>query len=139
MLVLYLSQYHASSAGETIVIAFKYVNEHSLIWSDEGSDADRDVSIWHPIDIESGYYPLGDTATPSHEEPPSPSLTVSALVDDALAPPTGFTEIWNDRGSDADKNVRVMKMDAPDGYTCLGHVAVRGYKNKPDKKQYRYI
>ena len=64
-------------------------------------------------------------------------MTVTALVADALAPPTGFKEIWRDKGSGADRDVKVMKMRAPNGYTCLGYVAVRGYKNTPDKGQYR--
>lgn len=64
------------------------------------------------------------------------SLTVKALEPDALAPPTGFTEIWNDRGSGANDDVRVMKMNAPSGYTCLGHVAVRGHTNTTNYGQY---
>lgn len=125
--------------GQKVVIAYKYVTEYSLIWSDAGSGAYEDVSIWHPVDIEHGYFPLGDTANPSHKKPEIPSLTVSALEPDALAPPSGFAEVWDDSGTRADKDVRIMKMKAPKGYTCLGHVAVRGHSNKPDENQYRYI
>ena len=68
-----------------------------------------------------------------------PSLTVTDLTGDALAPPTGFTEVWNDRGSDADDDVRVLRMNPPAGYTCLGYVAARGYGTTPNANQYRYV
>lgn len=110
-----------------------------LIWDDSGSGASRDVSIWQPEEIESGFFRLGDTAVASHGRPNFPSLTVSALTSDALAPPAGFTEVWNDRGSGADDDVRIMRMDPPSGYTCLGHVAVRGHSATPDSNLYRYV
>ena len=90
------------------------------------------------MDIQSGFFPLGDAATASHSKSNVPSLSVSAKVDGALAPPVGFTEIWNDRGSGARADVRIMRMDPPSGYTCLGHVAVVGYSSLPDANQYRY-
>ena len=123
--------------GQSIAVAYKFLNEYTQIWSDRGSGADEDVSIWQPVKVDNDYFPLGDTATPSHGKPSKGSLMVTALVPDALAPPTGFNEIWNDRGSGADEDVRVMEMNAPSGYTCLGHVAVRGYMNTPDNNHYR--
>lgn len=95
------------------------------------------VSIWRPLEIQSGYFPLGDVATSSHNKPNIPALSVSAVVSDALAAPTGFTEIWNDRGSGANRDVRVMKMNPPSGYTCLGYVAIEGYSSVPNKNLYR--
>lgn len=123
-------------AGQTIGIAFKYVNDYSLIWDDSGSGASRDISIWRPVDLESGFFPLGDTAKTSHDKPIGSSLTVSAVVDDALARPADFIEVWNDRGSGADDDVRILRMDPPSGYTCLGYVAVQGYDNLPEANHY---
>lgn len=114
------------------------MNDYTAIWTDSGSGADRDVSFWRPYDIQSGYFPLGDAATASHNKPPVPAMTVTALESGALAPPTGFSEVWTDRGSGADRDVRVMKMNPPSGYTCLGHVAVEGYNTYPDTNRYRY-
>ena len=122
-----------------IAIAFKYVTDYTLIWTDSGSGADRDVSFWRPYDVQSGYFHLGDAATASHGKPSNPSLTVTALVADALAPPAGFSEVWNDQGSGADRDVRVMRMNPPSGYTCLGYVAVIGYGTNPDRNRYRYV
>ena len=124
--------------GSSISIAFKYVTDYTLIWTDSGSGADRDVSLWRPYDLQSGYFPLGDVAVASHGKPPTPALTVTALEADALAPPASFSEIWNDRGSGADRDVRVVKMNPPSGYICLGNVAVVGYNSYPDRNQYRY-
>lgn len=128
-----------TSAGQNIAIAFKHVNEYAHIWDDRGSGADRDVSIWKPVDIESGFFALGDTASASHRKPDAHSMTVSALIDGALAPPVGFTEEWNDAGSGANADVRIMRMNPPIGYTCLGHVAVQGHGSTPDPNQYRYV
>lgn len=129
-------QFHA---GQNTEITFKYVTTYNLIWKDSGSEADREVSIWQPQEIEHGYYPLGDVATASHGKPGVPAMTVSAKTSNSLAPPFSFTEVWNDRGSDADTDVRVMKMIPRYGYTCLGHIAVVGYSSTPNKNQYRYI
>lgn len=115
------------------------MTQHNFIWSDEGSDADEDVFIWQPVDVERGYYPPGDAATPTHKKPTISSMTVSALVPDALAPPTDFTEVWNDGGSGADEDVRIMNMNPPQGYICLGQVAVNGYSNRPNKDQYQQL
>lgn len=65
------------------------------------------------------------------------SLMVKDLVPGALAPPTSFTEIWTDRGSGAYEDVKVMKMNPRSGYTCLGHVAVKGYRSIPNNYNYR--
>jgi hypothetical protein len=124
-------------AGQTIAVAYRYVDEFSFIWSDSGSGADKDVSIWRPLELESGYFPLGDIATPSHSKPNVPALFVSAVVSDALVPPASFTEIWNDRGSGANRDVRVMRMNPPRGYICLGYVAIEGYNSMPNKNLYR--
>ena len=113
-------------------IVFKYVKEYELIWDDGGSGAKRDVSIWRPVDIEVGFYPLGDTARGQYGKPVVPSITVSAGVSGALAKPLGFQHIWNDRGSGANNDVLIAKLVPTHGYTCLGDVAVPNYGYKPD-------
>lgn len=39
----------------------------------------------------------------------------------------------------AHSDIRVMKMNPPADYICLGHVAVLGYDSTPDTKQYQYL
>ncbi len=110
------------------------------IWNDKGSGANKGVSIWRPIDYQAGYYPLGDVAVASHDKPSSVAMTVSAVESNALKAPKDFTEIWNDKKSRANKNVKIYKMNPYDGYTCLGHVAISGSystSTKPDVNEYR--
>ena len=126
------------TTGELPPISFKYVENYELIWKDEGSSADRDVSIWRPIDNQYGYYPLGDVAVASHKYPTIITMTVTALESDALKKPASCEEVWNDKGSGADEDVTVYKLTAPFNYTCLGHVAVESYDREPDLNNYRF-
>ena len=49
---------------------------------------------------------------------------------DALARPTGYTRIWVDDGSGADKDGSCWRPEPPEGYVALGDVFVRG-RSKP--------
>ena len=115
------------------------MKEYDFIWNDRGSGANSDVSIWRPVDIEHGFYPLGDTARGQYGKPVIPAITVSAGVSNALAKPISYKLIWNDRGSWADRDVRIFKLIPPSGYTCLGDVAVPNYDDAPDLNKYRYV
>ena len=120
-------------------IAYRYTESYAHIWDDGGSGAYKDVSIWRPISYQAGFYPLGDTAVATHSKPSVISITVKELKPGSLIAPTGFQEMWNDRGSGARGNVRILRMTAPFGYSCLGHVAIDSYSQLPDKNKYRYI
>ena len=67
------------------------------------------------------------------------ALSVKAAKPGALAPPVSYTFLWNDRGSGADSDVTLYKMNAPWGYTCLGDIAVNSYYVKPDLGLYRCV
>ena len=75
------------------------------------------------VDSNSNFRPLGEVATNLHARPSINAVTVLAEISNALAPPIGFTEVWNDRGSGAHTEVRVIWMNPSSGYTCLGYVA----------------
>ena len=124
--------------GTQAHVAYKYIDQYEYVWNDRGSGADRDVAIWTPSDFENGFYPLGDTAEASHQIPTSFSATVSALTPDALAPPMSYIEVWRDRGSGADQDVKIFRLIPKSSYTCLGYVAVNGYNTLPDLNRYRY-
>ena len=117
-------------------ILYKLSTTYVKIWDDSGSGADDDVSIWRAYSNDEGYLPLGATAVGYHSSPGDTTLVAKAVEGGALAHPTGFSEVWNDRGSGADDDVRVMSMNAPTGYTCIGHVAVEGYSNLPNANHY---
>lgn len=112
---------------------------YDWIYDDSGTGADRDVSIWRPTNAEYGYYPLGDAAVASHSAPTTSSMMVKELTPGALNSPVSFTEIWNDRGSGGRHDVRILRMNPPHGYVCLGNVAVLGYSNYPDRNKYRFV
>ena len=87
--------------------------------------------------FDNSYYSLGDVVVASHGKPGYAVLLVKELESGALKAPSSFSEIWNDRGSGADSDVRIMRMNPPYGYTCLGNVAVRGYSTYPSAYKYR--
>ena len=118
-------------------IAFKYVEDYEWIWDDGGSGASKDVSIWRPIDFQSGYYPVGDVAVSSHSKPEVPALTVKALESGTLKKPYDFTRIWTDAGSGAYDDVAVYRMNPYSGYTCIGDIAVGHHSDLPDGNKYR--
>lgn len=122
--------------GQSESISYKFINDFNLIWNDKGSGADEDIAIWRPSPP-SGYYLLGDVATSTYDRPTRSSLVVRGLTNDALARPVGFSQVWTDRGSGADSDVKIMKILPPHGYVCLGDVAVNSYGGIPDYNLYR--
>lgn len=87
---------------------------------------------------EEGFYALGDVATPTYNKPIGTAIMVQhPKGSDAVQPPVGFTEVWNSKGSSGKYNVRIMRMNPPEGYTALGDVVVVGYPNLPDASKYR--
>lgn len=129
----------ATTNGKVDYIYFKRTSDYVKIYTDSGTGAWRDASIWRPHDPENGYYPVGDVAERSHNKPQISSILVKDVGDGLVAPPDDFSEIWNDRGSGGSQDVRVMKMNPPNGYKCIGAVAVIGYKNMPNRNNYRCV
>ena len=78
----------------------------------------------------------GDVAWASYQRPGTHALIVKGLEEGSLAQPVGFTEVWNDAGSGAHRDVKIYRMDPPPGYTCLGYVAAEG-SSVPDLFHYR--
>ena len=59
--------------------------------------------------------------------------------DDFVKKPTSWTWIWDDSGSGADNDVAIYRLNPPNGYKCLGMVAVQGYTHGPDLNRYRCV
>ncbi len=123
------------------------MNEYNKIWDDRGSGAKQDVSIWRPVQSQSGHFILGDIAVLGHGIPgafgkgiPSAfAMAVRALTAGALALPASATEIWRDSGSGARNDVKILRLNPWPGYTCLGHIAIGSYSASPDLSKYRYV
>lgn len=109
------------------------VGELKMIWNDAGSGADADCSIWR-AESRSGYYPVGDIVVASHSKPRIGFLLKPKNVnDDSVRAPISYSRIWNDRGSGANKDVQLWRVNCPGGYVSLGSVATSGsYPNIGD-------
>lgn len=80
---------------------------------------------------------MGDVAVATHSAPSIASMIVTEVEAGSLAAPTGFSEVWRDSGSGANADVRIFSMNAPNGYVCLGHVAINSYSQLPNINNYR--
>lgn len=134
-LSFYLSSY---ILGTDPPIVFKRVTTYEFVYNNARTIfTSNRVSVWRPKDNEYGYYALGDVAVASHDKPNVAAAMVKEIVPGSLAIPIDFTEVWNDKRSLGYFDVRIMRMTCPEGYTCLGHVAVIDHESTPDAKKYR--
>jgi len=125
-----------SSAGCETKITYKATANYVLTWNDKGSRARKDVSIWAVKNDQADHCSLGDVAVEGWRKPSSKTLLLRAVGCEALASPTGFSQVWSDRGSGANWDVAIYNMICPAGYSSLGSVAVRSWRAKPSKSQY---
>ena len=103
------------------------------LYSDKGSGAHMDGSFWRAIPP-TGFYLLGDYAESGYNAPTGTMVVVrdgGGGGTAAVAPPTGFTQIYNDAGSGAPEDGAIWMPIAPTGYVALGAVATRGYDAPP--------
>ncbi|XP_066928855.1 uncharacterized protein [Clytia hemisphaerica] len=101
-----------------------------LIWSDRGSDADHDCTIWR-ANKRNGYYPVGDMVVRTHGRPRVGYLVQMSDPDSGdLKQPISYRQIWSDKGSGADMSVKVWRANCPSGYVALGDIATGGHYPK---------
>ncbi|KAL7934934.1 vacuolar protein sorting-associated protein 62 [Trichoderma chlorosporum] len=110
----------------------------SARWNDKGSGASRDGGFWHPT-AQGSMRPLGSVGVANYNDingnyaaqlvgPGAPSNTTTASP---VASPTGYTLIWNDQKSGANKDGSFWRPIPPNGYVALGDVAASGWST-PD-------
>jgi hypothetical protein len=75
---------------------------YSLVWSDKGSGADMDGSVWLPI-APTGYVALGAVSQTGYNTPDIPELRCLRF-DQVVAGSFGQL-IWSDKGSGADMDL----------------------------------
>lgn len=113
------------------------------IWSDAGSGARDNVSIWRPsyddsypdVSFEEGtFYSLGDIAVKGYEAPDTFFMmrASSQAVDTVFEPASEYIPTWDDRGSGAYQDCRLWTPNCPDNYHYFGQVATNG----PDPPEY---
>ncbi|KAH0528239.1 hypothetical protein TsFJ059_003127 [Trichoderma semiorbis] len=107
-------------------------------WNDKGSGATRDGGFWHP-NSQGNMRPLGSVGVPHYND--INGSYVAQLIGPGsfsdpnglppLASPTGYTQIWNDQNSGANKDGAFWRPIPPNGYMALGDVAMSGLTQTP--------
>ena len=82
---------------------------YRFIWNDKGSSAHMDLSIWRPL-CPAGYISLGDVATGSLTETPTPG-SIYCVHNKFIStdPQGGWKKIWRDVGSAVLEDVSVYE------------------------------
>lgn len=129
-----------SFSGEPTLIT-STTSSYTWIWSDKGSGADQDCTIFRPTP-DNGFYIVGDYAQGNYGSPTGTSLLVMALNDDPQNPllkaPKRYERVWDDKGSGGDHDGSIWRPVAPDGYLALGCVVNAGY-DEPNIPNYRCV
>ncbi len=122
-------------------LKFGTTSTFELKWNDRGSGANMDGAFYRPIP-EAGFFVIGDYGQDNYSEPRGTVITVTEIDPDPanplLKPPVGFAQIWNDKGSGADRDGSFWQPLPPNGYVALGCVSQTGYKT-PSVADYRCL
>jgi len=125
--------------GDGLLI--RYVNAFTWQWNDDDSGGTYYISYWHPATGGNGWYPVGSLAWNTWANP-SPTIPMVVVKDSlgtgALAAPTDYVEIYNDRGSGGIHDGAMWKPVCPGGYVALGVVTNAGY-GKPSLDSVRCV
>jgi len=103
-----------------------YVDQFQLRWWDKGSGAIYDGAFYRPV-VPAGFHALAHYGQGDFGTPRGFSFAARELKPGALAAPSGYQQIWNDRGSGADLDGSMWRPVCPTGYASLGVVAQAGY------------
>jgi len=103
-----------------------YVDQCRLRWWDKGSGADFDGAFYRPV-VPPGFHALAHYGQGDFGTPRGFTFAAHELKPGALAAPSGYQQIWNDRGSGADLDGSMWQPVCPAGYASLGVVAQAGY------------
>lgn len=103
-----------------------YVDQFQLRWWDKGSGAIYDGAFYRPV-VPPGYRILAHYGQGDFGIPRGFTFAARELKPGALAAPSGYQHIWNDRGSGADLDGSMWQPVCPAGYASLGVVAQAGY------------
>ena len=129
----------ARAADATLPRAeYDYACEFRQMWSDKGSGAERDVTLYEPV-VAPGYSAVGGYAQQNYDAPHGCVLVLRAHEEGLMAPPAGWTPLWTDEGSGGGADGSLWQGVAPsDDYVCLGAVANRGYR-APETTHYACV
>lgn len=110
-----------------------FTSQFQLRYNDQGSGATMDGAFWQPIPP-AGFNAVGGVAVTGYQDINGNSWAIcvkaSSNSADALAYPTDYQLIWDDKGSHAHMDGSCWRAIPPYGYVALGDIFVTGY-NKP--------
>ena len=118
-------------------------NQYTQVWNDSGSGAELDFATFRAKVID-GFYPLGDTGVAEpwegkrYAKPAFNTLLVKSGTLE-VKPPVDYQQVWNTRGSPADKPFSSWSPVAPQGYYCLGDVGIQSLTEKPSLNAIRCL
>ena len=113
------------------------------VWSDLGSGADMDATIWRPRPSDTSFFIIGDYAQGNYTAPVGASLVVKAINDDPNNPlirtPKDFRQVWTDKDSGGDYDGSIWYPVTDDNnYIAVGFVGQAGY-DKPSIKNFALL
>lgn len=118
------------SQGEPTLLV-NVTNNYNWVYNDQGTGSHMDVTIFRPSPTDPSYFILGDYAQGNYAAPYGTSMIVKTVNDNPnyplLAPPVGYSEVWNDHGTGGDNDGSFWHPTAPDGYVAIGCVCNAGY------------
>ena len=128
--------------GDEPFFSAVYIKPAIQIWNDSGSGARMKTSFWTASNnqLQHDYKLLGDSVCNGRSQC-EPLLAIKDIKEnvDGLKEPVNFEYFWHDENSGADNSVKVYRLIPPDGFQCLGYVAVDSYDKKPDLNKYRCV
>ena len=112
-------------------LSIKQAKNYDLVWWDKGSRGDNNGSFWR-AKLPDGYFAIGHFGTSGYDAPQLPMVVVKPVEGcaNAIAHPTDYTKIWDDKGSGADENGSFWLPTPPADYVACGVVAT-GSHSKP--------
>lgn len=125
------------AADPTAALELLPISDYVWVYDDTGTGALTDASIWRP-QPPPGYVSLGDVVHASHDEPKFAALVVRDDPE-ALRPPVGYEQVWNDKGTLGTHDVTLWNPIPPVDYACPGSVATPGYDTPPPLTQIRCV
>ena len=116
-------------------------NEGSRIYTDSGTGANSDLSVFIPK-IPNGYYMVGHFGQPNYQSQMTGTVPLIKPLDaTAVAAPVSFEAMYSDQGSGGNQDVTFWRVIAPPGYVALGDIVNIGYGPVPNsvKDIYRCV
>ncbi len=108
-------------------IEISIVSSFELAWNDRGSGANMDGSFYNPTAIPIGFNSMGSYGQGNYDSPNGSVVVVKEIEPGALAHPTDYVQVYNDKKSGSKMDGSFWLPIPPQGYTAMGVLCVSGY------------